>query len=155
MLELKEKEKEVLRHFRKNAREALTLISRKTNVPVSTIFDKLKRYEEQFIKKHTTLIDFQKLGYMTRANILLKANMKGREALKKTPTRPQKRQQPLQDKQWLRLPGRSHLPPHKRSRRLHRNTGNRTHNNKQKRLLHHRRHLQRRIHGKGRTFLTT
>jgi DNA-binding Lrp family transcriptional regulator len=83
MLELKEKEKEVLRHFRKNAREALTLISRKTNVPVSTIFDKLKRYEEQFIKKHTTLIDFQKLGYMTRANILLKANMKGREALKK------------------------------------------------------------------------
>jgi len=82
MLELKPKEKVLLSHFRHNARESLTTISRRTHVPVSTIFDKLKHYEHSFIKKHTTLIDFSKLGYMTRANVLLKVAVEHREHVK-------------------------------------------------------------------------
>ena len=82
MQELKEKERLLLSHFRRNARESLTSISRETRMPVSTIFDKLKHYERQFIRKHTTLVDFSKLGYLTRADVLLKVAVEHREPLK-------------------------------------------------------------------------
>lgn len=82
MQELKSKERLLLSHFRRNARESLTTISRETQVPVSTIFDKLKHYEAQFIRKHTTLIDFAKLGYMTRANVMLKVAVEHRDVVR-------------------------------------------------------------------------
>ncbi len=81
-VELKVKEKVLLSHFRKNARESLTAISRRTRVPVSTIFDKLRQYERSFVKKHTTLIDFSKLGYLTRANVMLKVAVEHRQVLR-------------------------------------------------------------------------
>mgnify|MGYP006289669715 CR=1 FL=1 len=62
----------LLSHFRKNSRERLTKISRKTSIPVSTIFDRLKEFEKSIIRKHTSLIDFHKLGYVTHANVTLK-----------------------------------------------------------------------------------
>ena len=62
----------LLNLLRKNARETLTLMSRKTNIPVSTLYDRLKANEQNIIKKHTTLLDFPKLGFNTRANIAVK-----------------------------------------------------------------------------------
>lgn len=82
MQELKKKEELLLSHFRQNSRESLTTISRQTRVPVSTIFDKLRQYERNFIKKYTTLIDFSKLGYMIRANVMLKVQVEHRNMLK-------------------------------------------------------------------------
>ena len=64
----------LLTHFRKNARKSLTNISRETRIPVSTIFDKLKKYEGALIKKHTSLLDFGKLGFSIRTNILIKSD---------------------------------------------------------------------------------
>ena len=69
---LKEKDLKVLGHFRNNARESLTRLSRVTRIPVSTIFDKLKEYEKkQVITKHTTLLNFKTLGYDIRTQILI------------------------------------------------------------------------------------
>lgn len=69
----REKELLLLSHFRSNARESLTKISRQTSIPVSTIFDKLRDYEKRLIQKHTTLLDFRKLGFDIKAHLLLKA----------------------------------------------------------------------------------
>jgi len=69
---MKEKDLLLMSFFRKNARMPLTQISRKTKIPVSTIFDKLKEYEHKLIKKHTTLIDFRKLGFDIKVGMLLK-----------------------------------------------------------------------------------
>lgn len=80
-MELKRNELELLGFFRRNARLALTKISKQTGVPVSTIFDKLRRYEQEFIQRHVALIDFQKLGFNTRANIFLKTTPEHRERL--------------------------------------------------------------------------
>ncbi len=71
----------LITHFRKNARKSLTNISRETKIPVSTIFDKLKKYEGNLIKKHTSLLDFGKLGFSIRTNILIKAEKESRIAL--------------------------------------------------------------------------
>lgn len=71
----------VLSALRQNARLSLTKMSRTTKVPVSTIYDKLKQYERTIIKKHTSIVDFTKLGYNTRANVLIKVGRDQREKL--------------------------------------------------------------------------
>ena len=79
---LKEKELNLLSHFRNNSRAKLTSISKLTKIPVSTIFDKLKEYESnKIIKKHTALLDFRKLGYTVRTQILLVAENNMKDAL--------------------------------------------------------------------------
>ena len=64
----------IITRLRENARQRLTNISRRTHIPVTTIYDNLKRYEKWFIKKHTCLIDFEKLGFNARAKVALKTN---------------------------------------------------------------------------------
>ena len=72
----------IISSLRKNAREKLTSMSKKTRIPVSTIFDRIRGYEDSIIKKHTALVDFSKLGYNTQANIILKVNKKDRDAVR-------------------------------------------------------------------------
>ncbi len=79
---MKEKELNLLSHFRNNSRISLTSLSRITKMPVSTIFDKLKYYEKNFfIKKHTSIIDFRKLGYELKTKILISAKRDKKEEL--------------------------------------------------------------------------
>jgi DNA-binding Lrp family transcriptional regulator len=73
----------LLSSLRANARESLTNISRKTSIPVSTIFDKLRMHENGVIRKHTSIVDFSLLGFGTRANIALKVNKEEKDELKK------------------------------------------------------------------------
>ncbi len=68
--------------LRKNARETLTSMSKTIKVPISTIYDKLKSNENGVIRKHTTLLDFSKLGFNTRANILLRIKKSTRDGAK-------------------------------------------------------------------------
>jgi Lrp/AsnC family leucine-responsive transcriptional regulator len=72
----------ILKHLRHNARMNLTTISRKTGIPVSTIFDKLRGYETDVVVRFTTIVDFAKLGYPVRANIFLKVDPACRDAIK-------------------------------------------------------------------------
>ena len=72
----------ILANLRANARETLTNMSKKTAIPISTIYDRLKSYENNIITKHTALIDFTKLGYNARVNILLKVDRAVRDEAK-------------------------------------------------------------------------
>lgn len=72
----------ILSHLRKDARMTLTNMSKATNVPISTIYDRIKMQENGLIKKHTTLIDFGKMGYNTRANVTLKVERENRDSVK-------------------------------------------------------------------------
>ncbi len=79
----KNKEMMLLSCLRNNSRETLTNMSKKTNIPISTIFDKLKEYEKKLISKHTSLIDFKKLGYDIKIHIMLKVNRECRQRFEK------------------------------------------------------------------------
>ncbi len=72
----------ILSSLRQNARISLTNMSKKTKIPISTIFDRLKTHEKSIIKKHTSLIDFEKLGFNTRANICFKVDKEKRGAFR-------------------------------------------------------------------------
>lgn len=61
----------ILANLRENSRETLTKISKKTNIPISTIFERLKNYDKSIVKKYTSLVDFTKLGFNTKALVMI------------------------------------------------------------------------------------
>ena len=79
---LSKKELIILSCLRQNARQTLTTLSKKTNIPISTIYEKLRSYEGDVIKKNACLIDFGKLGFNTRAQILIKVDKNQRDEVK-------------------------------------------------------------------------
>ena len=66
----------ILLELRKNSRASLADISRITNIPASTVFDKLGNLNKKAIKKHVSLFDFSKLGYNLRVGYFIKAKDK-------------------------------------------------------------------------------
>jgi DNA-binding Lrp family transcriptional regulator len=79
---MNKKDMQILAHLRQDARMPLTKMSRSTQIPVSTIFDRMKVHESSVIKKHTSLLNFAALGYNTRANIAFRVDRDDKEALK-------------------------------------------------------------------------
>ena len=78
-----EKEFMILSSLRHNGREKLTVISKNTNIPVSTIFDNLRTFEKNsVIKRHSCLLNFSKLGYEIDVGILIKVDRGEREKLR-------------------------------------------------------------------------
>ncbi len=69
----------IISYLRKNAREKLTKISKETRIPVSTIHERLK--SNKFIEKSTCLLNFSKLGFTTRVEILLKVNSSNKDKM--------------------------------------------------------------------------
>mgnify|MGYP001616436129 FL=1 len=69
--------------LRQNGRMSLTEISRETNIPVSTIYERLRGYYGNIIKRYTILLDFTKLVYGVRVSLFLKVNNNQREKLLK------------------------------------------------------------------------
>lgn len=72
----------VLAKLRQNARERLTKMSRNTSIPVTTLYNKIKELEGSFIKKHTSILDFSKLGFNTRAMVIMKVKKDMREKVR-------------------------------------------------------------------------
>ncbi|MBU1975674.1 MAG: Lrp/AsnC family transcriptional regulator [Nanoarchaeota archaeon] len=64
------KELLLISNLRKSGRSTLTELSAKTDIPISTIHEKLKH--QKLIRRHTCILDFNMLGYSTVANILLR-----------------------------------------------------------------------------------
>lgn len=79
---MKQKDLVLLAHLRQNSRQKLKTIAKKTNTPVSTLFDRLKQLEQKTIKQNTILIDWKTLGFTTNAVVLLKAKPGKRDELK-------------------------------------------------------------------------
>jgi len=61
----------VLRHLRGDGRIALTDLSRRINIPVTTLHDKLRSYLKKGLLKPHSLLNFELMGYLSIAHILL------------------------------------------------------------------------------------
>lgn len=58
--------------LRENSRMSLTKMSRKSRIPISTLYDRMKHFDKSIVRKHTALVDFSQLGFAARARVLLK-----------------------------------------------------------------------------------
>ncbi len=78
---IKAKDLVILSHLRENGRTTLTKISRKTSIPVTTIYERLKHHEKGIIQRHTLLLDFNKLGYNIVTKMLFGVNVENKRDL--------------------------------------------------------------------------
>ena len=78
---LNKKDLIVMAYLRQDARMKLTKMSRLTRMPVSTIFDRMKHHEGGLIRKHICLLDFDKMGFHTRANVMFSVAAREREQM--------------------------------------------------------------------------
>lgn len=76
-----EKDLQIIRELRKNARTSLKELALKLQLPPSTVHDKVNRYHGKIIKKHTSLLNFQELGYQTHLFLALKTKKEFRGKL--------------------------------------------------------------------------
>lgn len=79
---MKEKDKVLLAYVRQNSRVRLAKLSRLTGMPVSTIFDRLKKNLHGTITRSTVLLNWDALGMRTRALVLFKSKPEKRDELK-------------------------------------------------------------------------
>lgn len=77
---LSEKDLAIIKSLRNNARKSLVHIASKIQMPTSTVYDKVGRYEQGIIKKYATIVDFEKLGYFKRMFIIIQTKEDERNA---------------------------------------------------------------------------
>ena len=73
---MKKHEKELLNLLREDSRKTLVQINKETDIPISTLANKLKSWGSSIILKHSSLIDFAKLGYTIKAGFVLQGGLK-------------------------------------------------------------------------------
>ncbi len=62
----------ILAVIRNDGRAKLTKISRLTGIPTTTLHERLKHLRKTLIKKFSVVFDFDKIGYLLSANVLIK-----------------------------------------------------------------------------------
>ena len=77
---LKDKDLKLIAHLRSDGRKKITEVSRELDTPVSTLYDKLNALEDRISLRHTTLVDFQKLGYKSVVHAGFKVGIDDRGA---------------------------------------------------------------------------
>ncbi len=60
--------------LRRDSRIKLTTLSRKTGMPISTAYERLKMFRASGLIRLTTLIDFKRLGFSTRVMMALRVD---------------------------------------------------------------------------------
>ena len=79
---MNKKDLKVVSYLRQNGRMTLTNLSRKTHIPISTIFDRIKSNHNGIIKRHTTILNLPKLGFHSKAYVMIRINKKDKQNIK-------------------------------------------------------------------------
>ena len=78
---MKQKEKEIVSYLRQGKRVNISEIARELKLPISTVSDRIKRIEEKYILKRSSLLDYNKAGYFVNAFLAMKVSSSKKQAL--------------------------------------------------------------------------
>ncbi len=84
---MKKKDLLIISCLRQSGRESLTNISKKTKVPISTIFEKLHMQYGGLVRRSTLLIDFSALGFLTMAHVAFRISKSDRDRFREYMTK--------------------------------------------------------------------
>lgn len=76
-----EEDIKVLALLRQDSRQRLVDISKRTGIPVSTVFARLRLYLGSYVRRYTCLLNYDRLGYSIRVAMLLKVKPQNRQGL--------------------------------------------------------------------------
>ncbi len=72
MAELDEKDRKILRILEENSRTPLKEIAKKTDIPITTVYNRLMRFKREKLVRFTIIPDYKKLGYGVESYVLIK-----------------------------------------------------------------------------------
>jgi DNA-binding Lrp family transcriptional regulator len=70
-MELKQKDRELIKHLREGKRLNISEIARQLKMPISTVNDSIKRLEAKHVIKRPSLLNYQSLGYLANAKLAI------------------------------------------------------------------------------------
>ncbi|MBD3309828.1 winged helix-turn-helix transcriptional regulator [Candidatus Woesearchaeota archaeon] len=74
---VKEKERQIIEHMRQGKRFNISAIARRLNLPISTVSDRIRRIEKDYVMKRISLLNFPSTGHY--ANALLAMKVEGQK----------------------------------------------------------------------------
>ena len=81
-MELSKRDMAILTNLRQDARITLTRLSKKTGIPISTIFERLKVFVNSGLVKFIAFADFARLGFVTRVLVAVKVDRRKRDEVR-------------------------------------------------------------------------
>ena len=78
-----EQDKRIIAQLRKDARASLTNISKRTDISISTLFERLKQLRGQAVTKFTCIVDFKRLGLHAHSLAVYSVSRANKKALRK------------------------------------------------------------------------
>jgi Lrp/AsnC family leucine-responsive transcriptional regulator len=69
---MKPKDQEIIKLMRAGKRLNISEIARQLNLPISTVNDRIKKIEERYILKRTSILDYPKLGFNAHAKLAIR-----------------------------------------------------------------------------------
>ena len=73
---MKKSEKEIINYLRKGKKANISEIARELSLPVSTVRDRIKKIERNYVIKRASLLDYSRLGYNSNAMLAMKIHSK-------------------------------------------------------------------------------
>lgn len=73
---MEQKEKDIINYLRRGKNVNISQIAREFNLPTSTVADRIKRIEEKYIIKRSSLLDYNKIGYSANVFLAIKISTK-------------------------------------------------------------------------------
>jgi len=73
-MKLSKRDMAILTNLRQDARITLTSLSKKTGIPISTVFERLKQFSKSGLVKFIAIADFARLGFITRVLVIVKVD---------------------------------------------------------------------------------
>ena len=73
---MKKSEKEIITYLRKGKKVNISEIARKLDLPTSTVRDRIKKIERNYVTKRASLLDYSRLGYFSNALLAIKIEPK-------------------------------------------------------------------------------
>ncbi|MDK2849393.1 MAG: hypothetical protein PWP03_761 [Candidatus Woesearchaeota archaeon] len=77
-MKIAKKDQKIIAYLRQDSRIQLTKLSRKTGIPVSTLFERIKSLTNTVIRKPTITLRFSEIGYQLQVFVMIKSQGKNR-----------------------------------------------------------------------------
>lgn len=74
-------EKEIIKRLRRGKKVNVSAIAREMKLPVSTVADKIKKIDEKYVIKRSSLLNYSRLGYVSNHMLAIKARPSEKEGL--------------------------------------------------------------------------
>jgi DNA-binding Lrp family transcriptional regulator len=76
---MKQSETEIIRYIRSGKRVNISEIARELKLPISTVSDRIKKIEQRYILKRSSILDYRKIGYLANEVLAIKVDSRHKQ----------------------------------------------------------------------------